>query len=132
MSYQHIDPGLVGNEKRILISELSGRQNIMGKIKELGGYDSLMTDEVVSERAVAILNRVKHLESIGYTFEGAEASVDVMILHERQKLIHRVIGANSDYVPYDYCLSALDASSHFHLFLRATIPMENTESSFPC
>ncbi len=80
MSYQHIDPGLVGNEKRVLISELSGRQNIMGKIKDLGGFDT-MTDDLVSERAVAILNRVKHLESIGYTFEGAEASVDLMILH---------------------------------------------------
>jgi len=80
MSYQHIDPSLVGNEKRILISELSGRQNIMGKIKDLGGLDD-MTDAVASERAVAILNRVKHLESIGYTFEGAEASVDLMILH---------------------------------------------------
>ena len=81
MSYQHIDPGLVGNEKRVLISELSGRQNIMGKIKDLGGSDGLIPDEVVSERAIAILNRVKHLESIGYTFEGAEASVDLMILH---------------------------------------------------
>jgi Isopropylmalate/homocitrate/citramalate synthases len=81
-SYQHIDPGLVGNEKRVLISELSGRQNIMGKVKDLGGYaDNLISDDVASERALAILNRVKHLESIGYTFEGAEASVDIMILH---------------------------------------------------
>jgi len=82
MSYQHIEPSLVGNEKRILISELSGRQNILGKVKELGGYeDDLISDGAASERAVAILNRVKHLESIGYTFEGAEASVDIMILH---------------------------------------------------
>jgi len=81
-SYQHIDPSRVGNEKRVLISELSGRQNIMGKVKELGGYDdNLISDAVASERALAILNRVKHLESIGYTFEGAEASVDIMILH---------------------------------------------------
>lgn len=79
LSYQHIEPSLVGNEKRILISELSGRQNIIGKIKELGTID--LSDDVVSEKAVAILNRVKHLESIGYTFEGAEASVDIMILH---------------------------------------------------
>jgi 2-isopropylmalate synthase len=80
MSYQHIDPGLVGNEKRVLISELSGRQNIMGKIKSVTSFDS-MSDAAASERAIAILNRVKRLESIGYTFEGAEASVDVMILH---------------------------------------------------
>jgi 2-isopropylmalate synthase len=80
LSYQHIEPDLVGNEKRILISELSGRQNIMGKIKNLGAFDHI-SDADASERAIAILNRVKKLESIGYTFEGAEASVDVMILH---------------------------------------------------
>ena len=78
LSYQHIDPAQVGNEKRILISELSGRQNIMGKIKEVG-VDVDADD--VSARATAILNRVKQLESFGYTFEGAEASVDLMILH---------------------------------------------------
>lgn len=81
MSYQHVEPNLVGNEKRVLISELSGRQNIMGKIKDLGSFSNAVTDDVASERAVAILNRVKRLESIGYTFEGAEASVDIMILH---------------------------------------------------
>ena len=78
LSYQHIDPAQVGNEKRILISELSGRQNIMGKIKEVG-VD--IDGDDVSTRATAILNRVKQLESFGYTFEGAEASVDLMILH---------------------------------------------------
>lgn len=77
MSYQHIDPSLVGNEKRVLVSELSGRQNILGRINSLVDLD----DEVASERAVTILNRVKYLESIGYSFEGADASVDLMILH---------------------------------------------------
>jgi 2-isopropylmalate synthase len=78
LSYQHIEPELVGNEKRILISELSGRQNIMGKIQEVG-VD--MDAKFVSDRATAILNHVKQLESKGYTFEGAEASVDLMVLH---------------------------------------------------
>ena len=76
LSYQHIEPTLVGNEKRVLISELSGRQNILGKIQEVNG-----AVEDASERAVAILNRVKRLENQGYTFEGAEASVHLMILH---------------------------------------------------
>ena len=79
LSYQHIDPELVGNEKRVLISELSGRQNIMGKIQEVGAVD--LDAEFVSDRATAILNHVKQLESKGYTFEGAEASVDLMVLH---------------------------------------------------
>lgn len=77
LSYQHIDPTLVGNEKRVLVSELSGRQNIMGKIEEVG----LDWGEVTNERAMAILNRVKALENKGYSFEGADASVHLMILH---------------------------------------------------
>ena len=75
-SYQHIEPTLVGNEKRVLISELSGRQNIMGKMKDAG-----VDIDNASDRALAILNRIKRLESRGYTFEGAEASVHLMILH---------------------------------------------------
>ena len=77
LSYQHIEPELVGNQMRVLISELSGRQNIMGKMKEMFGDDN----KKQSDRALAILNRVKDLENQGYTFEGAEASVDLMILH---------------------------------------------------
>lgn len=76
LSYQHIEPELVGNEKRILISELSGRQNILGMISEVG-----LSMDGANERALAILERVKLLESQGYTFEGAEASVQLMILH---------------------------------------------------
>jgi 2-isopropylmalate synthase len=63
---------------RVLISELSGRQNIMGKMSEFFGD---MEEELKSERAVAVLNRVKSLENKGYSFEGADASVDLMILH---------------------------------------------------
>eukprot|EP00562_Extubocellulus_spinifer_P006221 CAMPEP_0178513740 /NCGR_PEP_ID=MMETSP0696-20121128/23641_1 /TAXON_ID=265572 /ORGANISM="Extubocellulus spinifer, Strain CCMP396" /LENGTH=676 /DNA_ID=CAMNT_0020143769 /DNA_START=122 /DNA_END=2152 /DNA_ORIENTATION=- len=118
LSYQHIDPAKVGNEKRILISELSGRQNIMGKIREVG-VDVDADD--VSARATAILNRVKELESFGYTFEGAEASVDLMILHGNENYCppfkvldysamvfdtnldsaSRVLDANSDVTPHE-------------------------------
>lgn len=85
-SYQHIDPSIVGNEKRVLVSELSGRQNIMGKIKEAGALFGAKDEEVLTwnERATAILNRVKVLENIGYTFEGADASVHLMILHANE------------------------------------------------
>lgn len=80
-SYQHIEPGKVGNQLRVLISELSGRQNIVGKIKKL---DLDIGDDVVAERSLVILDRVKKLESMGYTFEGADASVELMILHSTQ------------------------------------------------
>lgn len=78
LSYQHIRPELVGNEKRVLISELSGRQNIMDKIQEVG---VTMDADLVKDRVAAILNHVKDLENRGYTFEGADASVHLMVLH---------------------------------------------------
>jgi 2-isopropylmalate synthase len=81
-SYQHVDPAKVGNKLRVLISELSGRQNILGKIKKL---DIDIDESVVADRALVILERVKQLESLGYTFEGADASVELMILHSTQK-----------------------------------------------
>eukprot|EP00960_Hanusia_phi_P015945 470358-Hanusia_phi.AAC.1 len=88
-SYQHIDPTLVGNQRRVLISELSGRGNIMSKVEEFGMLGqqggALKTgekqgkDEEWKQRSGEILKSVKELERKGYTFEGAEASVDLMI-----------------------------------------------------
>ena len=72
-SYQHIDPTLVGNEKRVLVSDLSGRGNILYKASEYG------LAGIKSEDAVKVLEKIKQLENEGFTFETAEASVDMMI-----------------------------------------------------
>ncbi|NLE45073.1 MAG: citramalate synthase [Chloroflexi bacterium] len=72
-SYQHIDPALVGNEARILVSELSGRGNLLSKAEEMG-----LSPEEVGDLS-AIVQRIKHLEHQGFTFEGAEGSVDLLI-----------------------------------------------------
>jgi 2-isopropylmalate synthase len=66
-SYEHIDPELVGNERRVLVSELSGRSNIAEKLEEYG----LGTDPALMAR---VLDRVQDLENEGYQFEAAEAS----------------------------------------------------------
>jgi 2-isopropylmalate synthase len=71
-SYQHIDPTLVGNEKRVLVSELSGRGNLLYKAQEYGLDAS-------KEEAQRVLAQVKELESRGFYFEGAEASVALML-----------------------------------------------------
>jgi 2-isopropylmalate synthase len=71
-SYQHIDPTLVGNQKRTVISELSGRGNILDKA-EILGLDTSRED------ARKVLQEIKELENQGYAFEGAEASVDMML-----------------------------------------------------
>ena len=72
-SYQHIDPTLVGNQKRILVSELSGKDNIAVKRAEFGlsGLDR--------EQERLVLSRIKELENQGYSFEGAEGSVELML-----------------------------------------------------
>ncbi len=76
-SYQHIDPQLVGNEKRALVSELSGRSNILYKAAEFGL-------EADSKGAKKVLDQIKTKENQGYTFEGAEASVNLMLRRASQ------------------------------------------------
>src|SRR5690606_20793947 len=65
-SYEHIEPGAVGNEQNILVSELSGQSNILIKAEQLG----LPLDKGSAE-AKAVLQRVKELENEGYAFEAA-------------------------------------------------------------
>jgi 2-isopropylmalate synthase len=71
-SYQHIDPTLVGNERRVLVSELSGRGNLVYKAQEFGVDAS-------KEEVRQVLAQVKELENRGFYFEGAEASVALML-----------------------------------------------------
>jgi len=71
-SYQHIDPTLVGNRLEIVISELSGRGNLLSKIEEYG--IRVEQEEQIGE----VLNSIKQLESQGFSFEAAEASVILM------------------------------------------------------
>ena len=71
-SYQHIDPTLVGNEKRVLVSELSGRGNIAYKAKQFG----LNPDSSEVKQALA---QVKELENRGFFFEGADASLELLM-----------------------------------------------------
>lgn len=75
-SYQHIDPTLVGNEMRVLVSDLSGRGNVLSKAEELGL-------DVSRDEAVKVLNQIKQLENEGFVFEGAEASIAIRIFRAR-------------------------------------------------
>jgi 2-isopropylmalate synthase len=71
-SYQHVDPALVGNKMRVVVSDLSGRGNMLSKAEEHGV-------EVEGEEVVSVLNEVKELEARGFSFEAAEASVTMML-----------------------------------------------------
>ncbi len=73
-AYEHIDPEIVGNRRRVLVSDLSGKSNIEYKTKEMdiklgvNGYDSKK-----------IVNEIKRLEDMGYQYEAAEGSLELLI-----------------------------------------------------
>jgi 2-isopropylmalate synthase len=77
-SYEHIEPEQVGNHRRVLVSELSGRSNILMKAHELGMDLSKDTPEVRD-----ILQQLKQLEHAGYEYEAADASFHILV----QKLL---------------------------------------------
>ena len=66
-TYEHIPPEWVGNQRRFLVSDVSGRSNLLAKLQELGV-------DLSKEEARRLLEEVKALEYEGYAFEGAEAS----------------------------------------------------------
>lgn len=73
-AYQHIDPEIVGNQSRVLVSELSGQRNIQRKLTEQG-IDYPFTQEEIRR----LLDSVKEKESQGYQYEGAEASFELLV-----------------------------------------------------
>ena len=74
-TYEHIGPEQVGNERKFLISELSGASNVLDKLEQR----KLDSDKALARR---ILNRVQEMENEGYQFETAEASFDLLIKKE--------------------------------------------------
>jgi 2-isopropylmalate synthase len=77
-TYQHIDPVSVGNRSRIVVSDQSGRSNVVFKATEFG--IDLKGDKGLARR---LAEEVKRLEHKGYSFEGAEASFE-MVIHRAQ------------------------------------------------
>lgn len=69
-TYEHISPAVVGNRRRVLVSDLSGRANLTAKARELG----LKLDEQKN-----ILQELKRLENLGYEFEAADASFELLV-----------------------------------------------------
>jgi 2-isopropylmalate synthase len=79
-SYEHLDPESVGNRRRVLVSELSGRSNVFMKAQELGVELTKDTPELRD-----ILKQLKDLEHRGYEFEAADASFQLLV----QKMLKR-------------------------------------------
>jgi 2-isopropylmalate synthase len=73
-AYQHLDPTVVGNTSRVLVSELSGQRNLLMKLDEQGIDYPFTQDEIKK-----LLQTVKEKESQGYQYEGAEASFELLV-----------------------------------------------------
>lgn len=84
LTYEHIEPERVGNVRRILISDQSGKSNVLHKAKKFG-IDLDSKDPVVT----AILKNLKELETQGFQYEGAEASFEL--------LMRRALGSQKNY-----------------------------------
>jgi 2-isopropylmalate synthase len=89
-AYEHIEPSSVGNHQNILVSELSGRSNILLKAKELG--ISLVKEDSAVFR---VLEQIKALEAEGYEFEAADASLELLI--RKQLGVHTPLFDLSEY-----------------------------------
>jgi len=94
-SYEHIQPEIVGNSRKILVSELSGRSNIAAKTTK---YKIDQNGELMKE----ILARVEEMEYAGYQFEAAEASFDLLVKKVAQtytpkfKRVHYRVNVETD------------------------------------
>jgi len=80
LTYEHLDPRLVGNHRRILVSELGGKTGILSRAKELN-YDLSKTDPKTKK----ILETVQILEHKGFQFEAAEASFQILMQRSLKK-----------------------------------------------
>ena len=110
-SYEHIEPSVVGNNQHILISELSGQSNVLVKAGELG-YKLVKGSPEVNE----ILREVKRMESEGYEFEAADASLDLLI---RKILRHH----KSLFELVDYQISFLRSGDGLKDHCEATVKL---------
>ena len=100
ISYEHINPALVGNTRHILVSEVAGRSALLAKINAVDA--TLTKDSLETKR---ILEHLKSLENDGYQFESAESSFDL--------LIHKLLGRFKPFFALnDYKISVQEYAQH--------------------
>ena len=75
-SYEHIEPELVGNKRKIMVSDQAGRSNIIARLKEIGLNDD--DNKIKYSQISDLVNKVKDLEAKGYAYDGADASFEIL------------------------------------------------------
>jgi len=110
-TYEHINPELVGNRRRVLVSELAGRANILWKAQEYG--IDIDRDTPETRR---ILDTLKQLEDEGYQFEGAEASFEL--------LMERALGRHRPYFDLEGFRVVVEKRGEGSPVAEATVKLE--------
>src|ERR1017187_10428854 len=103
-TYEHINPAAVGNQRRILVSELSGKSNVLMKTRALEGNE---------KASAAVLDLLKKKELEGYHFEGAEASFEL--------LVQRALGKHKSAFELDHYRVEVESGKKGHVTTEATI-----------
>ena len=106
-TYEHVEPERVGNRRRFLVSDLSGRSNLLAKLAEAG-------IELAKDEAGPLLEEVKALERDGYAFEGADASFYL--------LAHRLQGGEEPFTVAAF-RSWTSGDAHGHWQAEATVQL---------
>jgi 2-isopropylmalate synthase len=75
-SYEHIEPYLVGNKRKIMVSDQAGRSNIIARLKEIGLDEE--SEEIKFSQISYLVKKVKELEAEGYAYDGADASFELL------------------------------------------------------
>ena len=105
--YQHEDPSSVGNDMRMLVSEMAGRASIELKSQELGGDKELVS---------RVVERVKDMESRGFTFEAADASFELLLRQE-------ISGKRADFFTIEDWKTTVDGDSAGSVKSHATVTL---------
>jgi 2-isopropylmalate synthase len=108
-TYEHIDPEVVGNERRFLISELSGKSNILAELEK----SRIAGDK---ELAGKVLDEVQRLESEGYQFEAANASFEL--------LVRKIMGTYKPFFELIKYSTSVEKHATGEMFTEATVKLK--------
>jgi 2-isopropylmalate synthase len=118
--YQHEDPASVGNDMRMLVSDMAGRASIELKSQELG-VDLGGDRELVGR----IVDRVKEMESRGFTFEAADASFE-LLLHEE------ISGKRPSFFKIDHWLTTVERAQDQTIITKAEVTVTAQGKEISC
>ncbi len=113
-TYEHIKPEVLGNKRRVLVSELSGQSNLMFKAEEMG-----LTLDKNDPKVKEIIEKLKEMENLGYHYEAAEASFLL--------LVKKLLGEDITFFELDHFKILTDKESSDELTTEAVVKVKVNE-----